>query len=103
MPRAGFTEKFRFSRATSFARIFPKRCPPRGRSDMQRTDLDTPLLTIPLSTGRTSSRFLRLTCSGILIISCTIFGFSQCYAQDVAQAARQEKTRKENQQKKPRH
>ncbi|HUC53992.1 MAG TPA: LysM peptidoglycan-binding domain-containing protein [Candidatus Cybelea sp.] len=70
---------------------------------MQRTDLDTPLLTIPSSTERTSSRFVRLTCSGILIISCTIFGFTQCYAQDVAEAARQEKARKENQQKKPKH
>jgi len=70
---------------------------------MQRTDLDTPLLTIPLSTERTSSRFVRLTCSGILIISCTIFGFTQCYAQDVAEAARQEKARKDNQQKKPKH
>jgi nucleoid-associated protein YgaU len=70
---------------------------------MQRTDLDTPLLTIPSSTERTASRFVRLTCSGILIISCTIFGFTQCYAQDVAEAARQEKARKENQQKKPKH
>ncbi len=70
---------------------------------MQRTDFDTPLLTITLSTERTSSRFVRLTCSGILIISCTIFGFTQCYAQDVAQAARQEKARKENQQKKSKH
>lgn len=76
---------------------------PLGRSDMQRTDLDTPLLTIPLSTERTSSRFVRITCSGILVISCTIFGFSQCYAQDVAEAARQEKARKENQQKKSKH
>jgi LysM repeat protein len=70
---------------------------------MQRTDLDAPLLTIPLSNGSTSSGFVRLTCSGILIISCTIFGFTQCYAQDVAEAARQEKARKENQQKKPKH
>jgi LysM repeat protein len=70
---------------------------------MQQTDFDTPLLTIPLSSGSTSSRFVRLTCSGILIISCTIFGFTQCYAQDVAEAARQEKARKENQQKKPKH
>jgi nucleoid-associated protein YgaU len=68
---------------------------------MQQTDFDTPVLTIPLSSGSTSSRFVRLTCSGILIISCTIFGFTQCYAQDVAEAARQEKARKENQQKKP--
>jgi len=70
---------------------------------MRRTDLDTPSLTIPLNTERTSARFVRLTCSGILIISCTIFGFTQCYAQDVAEAARQEKGRKENQQKKPKH
>src|SRR5260370_26104187 len=82
---------------------FSQAVSPRGRSDMQRTDLDTPLLTIPLSTERTSSRFVRLTCSGILIISCTIFGFTQCYAQDVAEAARQEKARKDNQQKKPKH
>jgi nucleoid-associated protein YgaU len=70
---------------------------------MQRTDLDAPLLTILLSSGSTSSRFVRLTCSGILIISCTIFGFTQCYAQDVAEAARQEKARKENQQRKTKH
>ncbi|HKV61252.1 MAG TPA: LysM peptidoglycan-binding domain-containing protein [Candidatus Acidoferrum sp.] len=70
---------------------------------MQRTDLDMPLLTIPLSHERTSSRFVRLTCSGILIISCTIFGYSQCYAQDVADAARQEQARKQNQQKKSKH
>src|SRR5260370_30196071 len=70
---------------------------------MQRTGLDTPMLAISLNTERTSSRFVRLTCSEILIISCTIFGFTQCYAQDVAEAARQEKARKENQQKKPKH
>src|SRR5258708_35517455 len=70
---------------------------------MKRTGLDTPMLAISLNTERTSSRFVRLTCSGILIISCTIFGFTQCYAQDVAEAARQEKARKENQQKKPKH
>jgi nucleoid-associated protein YgaU len=70
---------------------------------MQRTDLDTPFLTIPLNTERTSSRFVRLTCSGILIISCTIFGYSQCYAQDVAEAARQEQARKQSQQKKSMH
>src|SRR5229473_7716986 len=82
---------------------FSQAVSPRGRSDMQRTDLDTPLLTIPLSTERTSSRFVRLTCSGILVISCTIFGFSQCYAQDVAEAARQEQARKTSQQKKTKH
>jgi nucleoid-associated protein YgaU len=46
---------------------------------------------------------VRLTCSGILIISCTFFGYSQSYAQDVAEAARKEQARKESQQKKSKH
>ncbi len=102
MPSAEYP-KFHFSKAAFFDRFLSQAVSPRGRLAMQRNDLDTPLLTIPLSTERTSSRFLRLTCSGILIISCTVFGFTQCYAQDVAEAARQEKARKENQQKKPKH
>jgi nucleoid-associated protein YgaU len=68
---------------------------------MLRTDLDTPQLTGLSDVSRPPSRFVRLTCSGILIISCTVFGFSQCLAQDVAEAARQ--AQKENQQKKPKH
>lgn len=67
---------------------------------MQRTDLEKPLLTDRLIAAGSTSRFVRLTCSGILVISCTIFGFSPCYAQDVAEAARQEQARKANQQKK---
>src|SRR6266478_4821655 len=102
MPSAEYP-KFHFSKAAFFDRFLSQAVSPRGRLAMQRNDLDTPLLTIPLSTERTSSRFLRLTCSGILIISCTVFGFTKCYAQDVAEAARQEKARKENQQKKPKH
>ena len=70
---------------------------------MLRTDLEKPLLTDPSMTTGSSHRFVRLTCSGILVISCTIFGFSQCYAQDVAEAARQEQARKTNQQKKAKH
>jgi nucleoid-associated protein YgaU len=70
---------------------------------MLRTDLDTPFPTNPSSAVRPSSYFVKLTCSGILIISCTIFGFSQCYAQDIAEAARQEQTRKQSQQKKSKH
>jgi nucleoid-associated protein YgaU len=71
---------------------------------MHRTDLEKPLLTGPSITAASTSRFVRLTCSGILVISCTIFGFSQCYAQqNVAEAARQEQTRKANQQKKTKH
>jgi len=70
---------------------------------MLRTDLEKPLLTGPSITAGSPSRFVRLTCSGILVISCTIFGFSQCYAQDVAEAARQEQARKTSQQKKTKH
>jgi len=70
---------------------------------MPRTDLETPLRTSPPLSAGSPSRFIRLTCAGILIISCTIFGYAQCYAQDVAEAARQEKARKENQQKKAKH
>jgi len=70
---------------------------------MLRTNLETPLLTGPSITAGSPSRFVRLTCSGILVISCTIFGFSQCYAQDVAEAARQEQARKTSQQKKAKH
>src|SRR6266851_6806042 len=76
---------------------------PRGRFAMLRTDLEKPLLTGPSITAGSPSRFVRLTCSGILVISCTIFGFSQCYAQDVAEAARQEQARKTSQQKKTKH
>jgi len=70
---------------------------------MQRTDLEKPLLTGPSIIAPSTSRYVRLTCSGILVISCTIFGFSQVYAQDVAEAARQEQARKANQQKKTQH
>ncbi len=76
---------------------------PRGRFAMLRTALEKPLLTGPSITAGSPSRFVRLTCSGILVISCTIFGFSQCYAQDVAEAARQEQARKTSQQKKTKH
>ena len=92
-----------FPKGPFFGILLVKRCPPRGRFSMLRTDLDTPLLTGLSVVARPPSRFVRLTCSGILIISCTIFGFSQCYAQDVADAARQERARRENQQKKPKH
>ncbi|HEY6269493.1 MAG TPA: LysM peptidoglycan-binding domain-containing protein [Candidatus Acidoferrum sp.] len=70
---------------------------------MLQTDLDTPLLTSSSYAARPASHFVRLTCSGILIISCTVFGFSQCYAQDVADAARQAQARKQNQPKKSKH
>src|SRR5258708_39466600 len=92
-----------FPKGDLFGTLWVKRCPPVVGFAMLRTDLDTPLLTSPSYAARPVSHFVRLTCSGILIISCTVFGFSQCCAQDVADAARQEQARKQNQQKKPKH
>lgn len=40
---------------------------------------------------------------GILMVSCFLFGTTNCNAQDVDEAARQERARKENQQKPPKH
>jgi nucleoid-associated protein YgaU len=40
---------------------------------------------------------------GVLFLSCAVFGTTNCSAQDVAEAARQERARKENQQKLPKH
>ena len=96
-------QKMCFPRGALFGTLCIKRCPPVVGFAMLRTDLDTPLLTSPSCAARPASHFVRLTCSGILIISCTIFGFTQCYAQDVADAARQEQARKQNQQKKSKH
>ncbi len=67
---------------------------------MLRTDLDTLLLTCPSNAARRLLRFLRLCSPGILFVSCAVFGATQCSAQDVAEAARQERAQKESKQKK---
>jgi LysM repeat protein len=92
-----------FPKGALFGTLWFSGVPPVVGFAMLRTDLDTPSLTSPSCAARPVSHFVRLTCSGILIISCTVFGFSQCYAQDVAGAARQEQARKQNQQKKSKH
>jgi nucleoid-associated protein YgaU len=70
---------------------------------MLRTDLDTPFLTGPSIAARPSIRLLRLSFPVLLFASCVFIGAAQCYGQDVADAAKQEKARKEAQQKKPKH
>jgi nucleoid-associated protein YgaU len=40
---------------------------------------------------------------GIVFVSCAVFGAKQCSAQDVAEAARQERAQKESKQKKSKH
>lgn len=70
---------------------------------MVRTDLDTTVLMGPSTTLKLSLRLLRLCSTGILFVTCAVFGAMQCSAQDVAEAARQERAQKENKQKKSKH
>jgi len=76
---------------------------PRGRFAMLRTDFDMLLLMGPSIAARRSLRFLRLCSPGILFVSCAAFGATRCCAQDVAEAARQERVQKESRQKKSKH
>src|SRR5258708_6221775 len=70
---------------------------------MLRTDLDTPLLMGPSTAAKLSRRCFCLCFPGILFIFCAVFGATQCSAQDVAEAARQERAQKESKQKKSKH
>src|SRR5258708_1566835 len=70
---------------------------------MLRTDLDTPLLMGPSTAAKLSRRCFCLCFPGILFVSCAVFGATQCSAQDVAEAARQERSQKESKQKKSKH
>src|SRR5260370_13949127 len=76
---------------------------PRGRFRMPRPDLDTPLLMGPSTAAKLSRRCFCLCFPGILFVSCGVFGATQCSAQDVAEAARQERSQKESKQKKSKH
>src|SRR5260370_32286079 len=73
---------------------------PRGRFAMLRTDPNAPLMLDPSTAVRPSLHLLRLCFPGILFVSCALFGATKCSAQDVAEAARQERTHKESKQKK---
>ena len=55
------------------------------------------------TTVRRSLRPRTVSIPGILLFSCGIFVTTVCHAQDVADAAKQERTRKESQQKKSKH
>jgi nucleoid-associated protein YgaU len=70
---------------------------------MLRTDLDAPFMMGPSTAARRAPRFLRLCFPRIIFVSCTIFGAAQCSAQDVAEAARQERAHKQTKQKKSKH
>src|SRR5437588_2420909 len=70
---------------------------------MLRTDLDTPLVTGPSTAARLSRRCLSLCLPGIVFVCCAVLGVMHCSAQDVAEAARQERTQKQSKQKKSKH
>jgi nucleoid-associated protein YgaU len=70
---------------------------------MLRTGFDTPLVTGPSTAARLSRRCLNLCFPGIVFVACAVFGATQCSAQDVAEAARQERAQKESKQKKSKH
>src|SRR5260370_39356916 len=70
---------------------------------MLETERDKPILMGPSTAARICLCCLRLCCPGILFMSCAVFGATQCSAQDVAEAARQERAQKESKQKKSKH
>src|SRR5882724_607484 len=88
----------------AFDMLFSKRCTPRSRFAMLRTDLRT-LSSMSLTTA--VRRFLgplNLCLPGILLFFCAIFvTTTECHAQDVADAAKQERARKESRQKNSKH
>jgi nucleoid-associated protein YgaU len=70
---------------------------------MARIDLAAPAPMNPTTTVRRSHRCVSLSLPAILLATCTFFGAAQTYGQDVAEAAKQERARKESQQKKTKH
>src|SRR5947199_4632314 len=70
---------------------------------MLRTDLKIPALTALSLRGWRSSCTRSVCFPAVLITASAIFGAAQCSAQDVAEAARHERTQKQSKQKKSRH
>src|SRR5882672_380545 len=70
---------------------------------MLRTDLRTLSPMNPTTIVRHSLRPVSLCIPGVLLFSCALFFTTECYAQDVTDAAKQERARKESQQKKSKH
>src|SRR2546430_3172701 len=91
------------SQKRPFAIYFLVSSVPRGRLVMAILDLDTPGSVGRSPTVGRSSASLRLCLPGILIFSCVMIGVAPCSAQDVARAARQQRTQKESEQKKSKH
>ena len=91
------------SQKRPFAIYFLVSSVPRGRLVMAILDLDTPGSVGRSSVVGRSSAPVRLCLLGILIFSCVMVGVAPCSAQDVAAAAREQRTQKESKQKKSKH
>jgi nucleoid-associated protein YgaU len=70
---------------------------------MHPADLDTLGRKLPSKAAQLSFRFLRLSAPGILFVSSAAFLATTSSAQDVAEAARQERAQKESKPKKNKH
>jgi LysM repeat protein len=70
---------------------------------MLRIDLEIPSSVGPSTALRSLSAALRPCLPGILVFSFVFFVATECRAQDIADAAKQERARKESQQKKSKH
>src|SRR5882724_3110569 len=70
---------------------------------MLRTDLCTLSPMSPTTIVRHSLRPVSLCIPGVLLFSCALLFTTECYAQDIADTAKQERARKESQQKKSKH
>ena len=70
---------------------------------MALTDLDTPSSVGSSTAVRSLSAALSLCFPAVLFFSCAMFLATECRAQDVADAAKQERARKDGEQKKPKH
>jgi nucleoid-associated protein YgaU len=70
---------------------------------MHPADLDTLIRKSPSKAAQLSFRFLRLSAPGILFVSSAAFLATTSSAQDVAEAARQERAQKDSKPKKNKH
>src|SRR5882762_2147760 len=76
---------------------------PRSRFAMLRTDLRTLSPMGPTTAVKRCLRPAGLSIPGILLFSCAILVTTECHAQDLADAAKQERARQESQRKNSKH
>lgn len=108
-PKPGPRQKILFSKERVLGILCSSRCPPAcGRLAMASPDLDAPAWVSYFVAAKSPAGFLRCCVPAILVFSFTFAGAAQCRAQDqkdqdVAEAARQERARKQSQPRKSKH